>query len=125
MLGWRRKRAGLDDGGTSEVVIEDGLAVCFGNRLGGHCGKEELACGLVRNWIDSESVAQVLSKNVINIKRSKAGPCRASTQCRGCRGASLQDDVSKVEVRTYQCTGELELNSGGADIERSQLKLHT
>ena len=41
---WRRvvrcrlgERAGLDHWRTSEVVVDDGLAVGLGNRLGGHC----------------------------------------------------------------------------------------
>lgn len=36
VLGWPGKRGGLDDGSTSEVVVEDGLAVGLENRLGGH-----------------------------------------------------------------------------------------
>lgn len=36
--GGRRKRSRLDDGGTSEVVVEDGLAISLENRLGGHIG---------------------------------------------------------------------------------------
>ena len=41
VLGGRRQRARLDDGSTSEVVVEDGLAVGLENRLGGHgdCGE--------------------------------------------------------------------------------------
>lgn len=34
--GGRRKRAGLDDGSTGKVVVEDGLAVGLVDRLGGH-----------------------------------------------------------------------------------------
>jgi hypothetical protein len=34
--GRRRKRAGLDNGGAGEMVVEDGLAVGLENRLGGH-----------------------------------------------------------------------------------------
>lgn len=36
--GGRRQRAGLDDGSTGEVVVDDGLAIGLGDRLGGHCG---------------------------------------------------------------------------------------
>lgn len=36
VLGWSWERAGLDDGSTSEVVVEDGLAVGLENCLGGH-----------------------------------------------------------------------------------------
>jgi hypothetical protein len=38
VLGRGRERAGLDDGGASEVVVEDGLAIGLENRLGGHGG---------------------------------------------------------------------------------------
>jgi hypothetical protein len=38
VLSWRGKRARLDDGSTSEMVVEDGLAVGLENRLGGHGG---------------------------------------------------------------------------------------
>lgn len=31
-----RERSRLDDGGTSEVVVEDGLAISLEDRLGGH-----------------------------------------------------------------------------------------
>lgn len=34
--GGRREGSRLDEGSTSEVVVEDGLAISFENRLGGH-----------------------------------------------------------------------------------------
>lgn len=35
--GRRRERSRLNDGGASEVVVEDGLAIGFEDRFGGHC----------------------------------------------------------------------------------------
>lgn len=37
MGGRRRERSRLNDGGASEVVVEDGLAISFEDRFSGHC----------------------------------------------------------------------------------------
>lgn len=36
VLRWLGQRRGLDDGGASEVVVEDSLAISLENGLGGH-----------------------------------------------------------------------------------------
>ncbi len=39
------QRSGLDDGGASKVVVEDGLAIGFEDRLSGHCVGGEVGGG--------------------------------------------------------------------------------